>query len=281
MTEQEWLTCEDPRKMLSSYSVLGEGKPRVIVAGTYQEADRSEGIRISDRKLRLFACGCARQGLLAHPDKRDLKMVKAAEQHADDGNQEPFDSAHEFYERSTVFHHSETWLLTMRCFWSARYIVEEVERSYPYLAPTVQANILRDIIGNPWRPLGVWGGDLSGNLFHWLVGPGAVSVSPPWLTPTVLAIASHAYDKRDYEALPILADALEESGCESEDLLRHLRGQERCTKCLGTGTCGPSWDGEDSSYLCACGDGKGSGWIPLCGPHVRGCWALDLLLGKE
>jgi hypothetical protein len=76
-----------------------------------------------------------------------------------------------------------------------------------------------------------------------------VSLSPAWLTPAVLKLAQAAYDDRllpsgllDNTRLAVLADALEEGGCSNADLLSHLRGP---------------------------------------GPHVRGCWALDLVLGKE
>jgi hypothetical protein len=76
-----------------------------------------------------------------------------------------------------------------------------------------------------------------------------VAVSPAWLTYTVLRLAQAAYEDRSLPAgtlhaarLGILADALEEAGCTAVEMLGHLRGS---------------------------------------GPHVRGCWALDLLLGKE
>lgn len=50
------------------------------------------------------------------------------------------------------------------------------------------------------------------------------------------------YDARDFSSMPILADALEEAGYTSADILDHCRGP---------------------------------------GPHVRGCWVVDLLLEKE
>jgi len=56
-----------------------------------------------------------------------------------------------------------------------------------------------------------------------------------------VAIARRAYAEGDFLTLPVVADALEDAGCAEADLLAHLRGP---------------------------------------GPHVRGCWALDLLLGK-
>jgi hypothetical protein len=76
-----------------------------------------------------------------------------------------------------------------------------------------------------------------------------VPIDPVCRTPTVVALAQAAYELRalpsgelDLIRLGILADALEEAGCTDQPLLDHLRGP---------------------------------------GPHVRGCWALDLVLGKE
>ena len=73
-----------------------------------------------------------------------------------------------------------------------------------------------------------------------------VVIAPAWRAPTVAALARGAYDERrlpsgelGLDRLAVLADALEEAACDQADLLNHLRG---------------------------------------LGPHVRGCWALDLLL---
>ena len=62
-----------------------------------------------------------------------------------------------------------------------------------------------------------------------------------WQGGLIVAMARQADEAGDYGGLPVLADALEEAGCTDADLLGHLRGP---------------------------------------GPHVRGCWAVDLLLGK-
>ena len=69
-----------------------------------------------------------------------------------------------------------------------------------------------------------------------------VVADPAWLTPTVVAIAATIYADRAFDRMPILADALEEAGCTNADVLLHSRA---------------------------------------AGPHVRGCWVVDLLLGKE
>lgn len=64
-----------------------------------------------------------------------------------------------------------------------------------------------------------------------------------WRTSDVLSLAKGIGVSQDFSGMPVLADALQEAGCDSEDLLNHLR---------------------DTSAV-----------------HVRGCWALDLVLGKE
>jgi hypothetical protein len=72
-----------------------------------------------------------------------------------------------------------------------------------------------------------------------------VAVEPSWLTWNSGAVAKLAraiYDGRALERLPVLADALEEAGCTNVDILNHCRQP---------------------------------------GDHLRGCWVLDLLLGKE
>src|SRR5262249_43105057 len=80
------------------------------------------------------------------------------------------------------------------------------------------ATLLRDIIGNPFRP---------------------VALDPSWLTPVVQAVAQVIYDERQFADLPVLADALEDAGCDNRDLLDHCREP---------------------------------------GEHVRGCWSVDLVV---
>ncbi|MBI1916295.1 MAG: hypothetical protein HYS12_16425 [Planctomycetes bacterium] len=72
-----------------------------------------------------------------------------------------------------------------------------------------------------------------------------MTLGPDWLTwnsGTVVKIAQGIYDERAFDRLSILADALEDAGCVDGEILAHCRGP---------------------------------------GPHVRGCWVVDLLLGKE
>lgn len=72
---------------------------------------------------------------------------------------------------------------------------------------------------------------------------------PEWVTPTVASLALAAYDERDLPSghldltrLAILSDALQDAGCADSNILDHLRDP---------------------------------------GPHVRGCWGVDLILNRE
>jgi hypothetical protein len=84
-----------------------------------------------------------------------------------------------------------------------------------------QSDLLLDIFGNPFRP---------------------VAFDPAWRTEHTAGIASKMYEERDFAGMPILADALEEAGCDNADILAHCRET---------------------------------------GVHVRGCWVVDLVLAKE
>ncbi len=71
-----------------------------------------------------------------------------------------------------------------------------------------------------------------------------------WLTATVTTLAQTIYDEHAFDRLPILADALEDAGCTEAIILNHLRGSaDRCVN-------------------------------GVLIEHVRGCWALDLILNR-
>jgi hypothetical protein len=83
-------------------------------------------------------------------------------------------------------------------------------------------SLIYDVFGNPFRP---------------------VAFSPDWRTDTVAALAQRMYEAREFSAMPILADALQDAGCDSAHILNHCRNASAT--------------------------------------HVRGCWVVDLVLGKE
>jgi hypothetical protein len=69
-----------------------------------------------------------------------------------------------------------------------------------------------------------------------------ISLDPSWRTPSVVSLAQTIYDERRFDRMPESADALAKVGCDNVEFLGHVRGP---------------------------------------GPHVPGCWALDLALGKD
>jgi hypothetical protein len=220
MTEEEWLAESHPRSML----------------------EFREDVRYA-RQWQLFLCACARRQWQSLVDVRLRAQVELHESHADSmipdsvvenaarvlfegfGYGEGAGGAASSQELSTLVVHGTG--LTESRFDDALQAAIGVYDAAAELSGSpnkeyaAQAELIRDIFGNPFRP---------------------VSFSPDWRTSTAVALAQQMYDSRDYSAMPILADALQDAGCDNADVLGHCRGP---------------------------------------GPHVRGCWVVDLVLGKE
>ncbi len=169
--------------------------------------------RASDRKLILFVVGVLRQ---CQTDRQREVSIRyeVAERYADG--------------RMTVSQLREAWggepsFPEMPLLWATSLIQREVTGILVHVLPPLSAvgRRLCDIFGNP---------------FH------AIAIDPSWRTEAVAAIAYGMYESRDFAAMPVLADALEDAGCADADILAHCRGT---------------------------------------GPHVRGCWVVDLVLGKS
>jgi hypothetical protein len=208
MTEAEWQACADAGAMFPLIEPIGTRKSRLLAA----------------------ACGRAIGHLLGHPASRDA--VEVIERGADGWISDDdwwlasyhaegaLFAAQQDREGSSMaraaaadFIHS----LTCECL---RGFPSRL-RSEARLMSFVPAALIRDIFGNPFRP---------------------VSVNPDWRTSTVLTLAEGIYANRAFDRLPVLADALQDAGCDNDDVLAHCRGD---------------------------------------GPHVHGCWVVDLVLGKE
>ena len=229
MTEAEWLLCDDPQPMLEF--LLG---------------------KVSDRKLRLFASACCRGAWSFLVDDRSRSAVETAERLGDgkvseeelelirSGARAAFQAAitpacrDAHAPRTSACGGARAALLALlpvaveaaagAAYHAANAFGRVPGKSYfaayeEALLP--QARLTRDIFGNPFRP---------------------VAFDPAWRTDTAVTLARQMYDSREFGAMPILADALQDAGCTNEDVLNHCRGD---------------------------------------GPHVRGCWVVDLVLGKE
>jgi hypothetical protein len=258
MTESEWQTCADPAPMLAFLRR-----------------------RASERKLRLFAVACSRRMMHLITDDSGRRAITLAERFAD-GRVREQDCAvlrqhiqelkvdrvaeREFFGALLLYAvqggiaQAEGLLNTVTK--AAKHVAEvigsdEWHRVLEQASPRaqvaregageggwspqrqreadqacrdvnqrerhVQADLVREIFGNPFRPAAIDPG--------WL----------RWNDGTVPRLARVIYEERDFETLPVLADALEDAGCTEVALLQHCRSGAA---------------------------------------HVRGCWAVDAILGK-
>jgi hypothetical protein len=237
VTEAEWLACDDPQKMLE------------FLRG-----------KMSDRKMRLFAVACCRRvAYMVFEDPEHADWVAAIRDSVPVGEllADGLASRQEL-ERCGAYDFSG-WRLAgafLACsdpqatfykvpsdilfdvqefafdYWEAgagRYTTYKATRDERMMRAeaaeaaerAAQTNILRDIFGNPFRP---------------------VTCNPAWQTANVVALAQAIYDERAFDRMPILGDALEDAGCDNADILTHCRQPAE---------------------------------------HVRGCWVVDLILGKK
>jgi hypothetical protein len=191
--------------------------------------------RTSERRLRLFAVAAARD-LLEHnpdPDQRgdggDVKEFGAAILRAEacaDGQAplKPYAFGSIWVELPSA---RDAAYVVLGMDPDVGMFMSDPATVVPAAIASFQVNPvhwLRDIFANPFFP---------------------VAADPSWLAwndGAVIRIARDIYARRDFHLLPILADAMEEAGCDNGEILKHCRREE---------------------------------------PHVRGCWVLDLVLAKE
>jgi hypothetical protein len=199
--------------------------------------------RRARRKQRLFACACCRRLWDHLTDPRSRAAVEAAEAFADGKiDKKALNRARASATSAAraapappinagmAWRPEDAAHVLANAGWEDAFIASTGRASYAAAnlglrsreeEGAEQAKLLRDIFGNPFRP---------------------GTFQPTWRSDTVLSLAWGMYEARDFSAMPILADALQDAGCADEDVLAHCRGG---------------------------------------GPHVRGCWVVDLVLGKE
>jgi hypothetical protein len=257
MTDAEWLDSKDPDAMLAHL----DGK-------------------VSDRKLRLFACACCRSfwGYLKHEHLR--RGVLVAERYAD-GLATELERA--YAEKASYIAGPESpkeFRAIQYALWpmdngyhGASYGARALVRNWPERGSEF-AVLLRDICGNPFRPVTLRCAVTSNP-----IGTDTRPLGKPcpcWacsLPPTVLTLARYAYEERllpsghlDPVTLAVLADALEEAGCVGQ----RAEKPTICPSCCGQGTVGYYyWPHPLLAHLRSPGS------------HVRGCWAVDPVSGKE
>lgn len=234
MTEAEWLMCEDPTKML-----------------LFIKGHRAMRKWVKQRKQRLFAVACCLRLRHLLDDERSRRCIEVVERFADaqatsEELQVAETEARDIWLRAAAddsafaciqlcakevdgLHVSSTAI-------SAVFVRQQREANNP-LGPLdgrrrgacpseerAQCVLIQEIFGNPFRR-------------------GAINLEwRAWNDGLLVSMARQMYDRRDFSDMPILADALEESGCLDTDILSHCRQPVE---------------------------------------HVRGCWVIDSLLAKS
>jgi hypothetical protein len=205
--------------------------------------------KVSDRKLRLFACACCRH-IWSHLGDDSRRAVAAAELFADDQlSKQELQTAFALIagvvqtERDNPAYHSTNGGIGGPA--TAAYAAAFVGLGGYGAADGVAACVVRTAISSGNDETTEKAGQAG--FLREIVGPlpfRALALRPAllaWNDGTVVKLARGIYDERAFERMPILADALEDAGCADADILNHLRQP---------------------------------------GGHVRGCWAVDHILGK-
>jgi hypothetical protein len=202
--------------------------------------------KASDRKLRLFACACCRRIWELFPDEANRVLVVAVEHRPDGTRDDP-----DLWEMIVASSAREDECRGIDAFWVAKYL----GRGFYKYDALGSARVVADMVASRVRPKehreAEWAAqaalfrDIFGNPFR------PVVVDSGWLAwhgAAAVTLARAVYEERELPSghlgagrLAVLADMLEEAGCSDQQLLNHLRGS---------------------------------------GPHVRGCFAVDALLGR-
>jgi hypothetical protein len=216
MTEEEWLTSDHLLDLMT------------LIRG-----------RISDRKLRLIGLACCgyprpfcdprltafaeviaryAEGLVRYEAVLATREVAIAEPCSPG-------AAFTTYDREVLclddFSKADAWSGLSGLLSGFRSHGEEDQALGRWCQTRAWCDYIRDVTGNPYQ---------------------FVIFDTSWRTADVVLLGQGMYESRDFGAMPILADALQDAGCDSADILDHCRGP---------------------------------------GPHVRGCWVADLVLGKS
>jgi hypothetical protein len=216
MTETEWLGSDSPVAMLAHLNVDGTDRKTLLYASAlchWRPELINDHIQVWADTIDQILAGASA-----------METLDSAQVEAEFAVTSSIDGPHSLSARAFYS------LLLDAVMWSWRYRQPEYAYAPQHTDnPTAElelmwqtaANFVRDIFGNPFRP---------------------VCFSPSWRTDTVLTLAKQIDESRDFSAMPILADALQDAGCDDDDVLTHCRATTE---------------------------------------HVRGCWVIDLVLEKS
>jgi hypothetical protein len=212
MTAAEWDTSRAPKKMLLQVQESG-----------------------SLRQLRLFTCACCRAVWDRLDNEHCRRGVEVAEQFADGlvtdaarlRAQKRVDATLDESGQRDIIRLCASWALCSTGRWDLSFGVEVVSQNTRSVVKgpgfrRVQADLLRCVFGNPFRK---------------------ATLAETWRTSDTVALARGISQDRAFDRMPILADALQDAGCDDEHILNHCREPQTT--------------------------------------HARGCWVVDLILWEE
>lgn len=203
--------------------------------------------KASERKLRLFACACCRRIWAFVKDARSQTAVEVAEAHAD--GMIDIDDVRRV--RGIACFADDgvpdelAYAAANAAFYAVFHRCAWVENAASQSVQTIVESALA--AGSDYQ-VAEAAAELEtaaqSDLLRDIFGNPfrPASISVNCQTPKIVGLAQTIYDERAFDRMPELADGLEKAGCTDAGVLEHCRGS---------------------------------------GPHVRGCWVIDLVLGKE
>ncbi len=282
MNEEQWLSCTDPIVMVEF--LRGNPTSEDTVTWWNSRWQFEEAGKGNDRKFRLFACACCRRIWNHIPETCNRDAVAAVEAYLDGHLPAPALQAALVASSAVEWNEDGSGRRSEPGYWVVKYLGRGF---YKMTAPASALLVASQVMFMADEEYGkeamhefngcfYTGAGFFLSPFRWPIPvPAAVEAERaaqaallrcifgnpfrplPTINPTLLTwnsnlvrtLAQAAYDDRllpsgqlDPARLAVLADALTDAGCTDAELLEHLRGE---------------------------------------GPHLRGCYAVDLLLGKS
>ena len=225
MKEADWLSCGDPERMIN----------HLPARRGYQ------------RQLLLLGCAFCRQVWDQMPDERCREVVRVAERFADhEADEDEFTRATVAAHRATdeLYESATTDLVRLNIAFAAAGLQSLLDRGGYRSASYVER---RTSFVDPSAPERAVHRERHVafilDIFAVLYTTPEHEIDSDWLTTDVVALAEGIYEERAFDRMPILADALQDAGCDSSEVLAHCR---------------------DATAA-----------------HVRGCWVIDRIRGWE
>jgi hypothetical protein len=208
---------------------------------------------VSTRKVRLFVVACCRKIWPLLTDPRSRAAVELAEALADGMASKPSVMACRKAARAAFSELSERRAgggVVMAARAAAETLAPGRQETGAASDHAASAAVSLRHYDGPVRPSTIWHEDIEAEqreqvpFFRDIFSNPfrPVTFDPRWRTSDAIGLARAIYDDRTFDRLPILADALIDAGCDDEQVHAHCRSE---------------------------------------GPHVRGCWVVDLVLGRE